>query len=215
MTDSDNGHREPSREREDADAVPDRERPPTLTKPVKAADIAVVYRRAGAYVIDSLLVGFVTLLLAFATGIDIANVAAGGSADALGLARWEAVAILLYRWVMQSTFGFTVGKQFLGLRVVAADGAPAGPIAILGRELVLFAIANLGPFIPPLQALLLLPWVLSVVNLWIALRRRDHRGIHDLPVRTRVVRREDAGIPGSRPPPPPPPRSPGTWLRPG
>ncbi len=195
MTDSDNGDREPSREREDADAVPGPESPPTPTRSAAAADIAIVYRRAGAYVIDFMLVGFVTVFLAFATG----SVAPDGSPDALGgldiaFARWEAAAILLYRWGMQSAFGFTIGKLILGLRVVAADGSPAGPISILGREIVLFAIVNLGPFIPEL-AVLPLPWLLSVANLWIALRRRDHRGVHDLPVRTRVIRvlRADAG----------------------
>ena len=172
---------------EDSDVAPDQAVLPAPTKTVRSSDVVVVYRRAGAYVIDFMLVGFVTVFLGFATG----SVSSAGPADTVGtidiaLAQWEAVAILLYRWGMQSAFGFTIGKLIMGLRVVADDGGPAGPIQILGREFVLFAIANLGPFIPQL-AVLWIPWVLSLVNLWIAVRRQDHRGIHDLPLRTRVI----------------------------
>ncbi len=199
MTDSDNRYRDPSREREDAAPGPENLPPAPIS--AAAADIAVVYRRAGAYAVDWLFVQFVVIFVgvrAGAVSIDPGVTAAEAAEVAdpsLGI--WGLVALVVYRWAMQSGFGFTIGKALLGLRVVADDGSAAGPIPILGREFTLALVSNLVFLIPSttVELAIFLPVAVLALNLWVAIRRRDHRGIHDLPVQTRVIRarREDTG----------------------
>ena len=147
-----------------------------------AADSGLVYRRVGAYVIDSLLVAIVTTILGVSTG------SVGMDSDALSIdptfALWVLVFEVLYRWSVQSAFGFTLGKLALGLRLVGGDGGPAGALRILVREVAL------GAMLGAAQATgwAILPALVQVLLVYVVIHRPDRRSLHDLTVQTRVIR---------------------------
>ena len=147
-----------------------------------AADSGLVYRRVGAYVIDSLLVAIVTTILGVSTG------SVGMDSDALSIdptfALWVLVFEVLYRWSVQSAFGFTLGKLALGLRLVGGDGGPAGALRILVREVAL------GTMLGAAQATgwAILPALVQVLLVYVVIHRPDRRSLHDLTVQTRVIR---------------------------
>ena len=100
------------------------------------------------------------------------------------LAVWALALEVLYRWAMQATFGFTVGKLAMGLRLVGPDGKPASAIQILIRELAL--IGMLG--VAQLVGSLIVPALVQIGLIYTVIRRPDRRSLHDLTVQTRVVR---------------------------
>jgi len=147
-----------------------------------AADSGLVYRRVGAYIIDSLLVALTTTVLGVATGIISMDLDAPAIDPSLAL--WMLIFEVLYRWSMQSAFGATLGKLALGLRLVAADGGPAGPLRILVREI------SLGAMLGVAQATgwAILPALVQVLLVYVVIHRPDRRSLHDLTVQTRVIR---------------------------
>jgi len=147
-----------------------------------AADSGLVYRRVGAYVIDSLLVALTTTVLGVATGVISMDFEAPAIDPSLAL--WMLIFEVLYRWSMQSAFGATLGKLALGLRLVAADGSPAGPLQILVREIAL------GVMLGVAQATgwAILPALVQVLLVYVVIHRPDRRSLHDLTVQTRVIR---------------------------
>ena len=161
-------------------------------------EIGVVYRRVAAFLLDFLLVWIVTSFIGERAGALGPNFT---DAAAESLARWQFAAILVYRWAMQSAFGFTLGKLLLGLRLVADDGGPPGALRALGREVPLCMIVNVW-LLAPVLFQYFVPQIASVISLWMALRRPDGRALHDLPMRTRVVRTRPA--PGRQGGPPRP-----------
>ena len=147
-----------------------------------AADSGLVYRRVGAYIIDSLLVALTTTVLGLATGIISMDLDAPAIDPSLAL--WMLIFEVLYRWSVQSAFGATLGKLALGLRLVAADGGPAGAHRILVREIAL------GVMLGVAQATgwAILPALVQVLLVYVVIHRPDRRSLHDLTVQTRVIR---------------------------
>ncbi len=147
-----------------------------------AADSGLVYRRVGAYVIDSLLVALTTTVIGVATGIISMDLDAPAIDPSLAL--WMLIFEVLYRWSVQSAFGATLGKMVLGLRLVAADGGPAGAHRILIREIAL------GLMLGAAQATgwAILPALVQVLLVYVVIHRPDRRSLHDLTVQTRVIR---------------------------
>jgi uncharacterized RDD family membrane protein YckC len=84
---------------------------------------------------------------------------------------WQLVVPAAYFVLSHGTTGQTLGKRFLGVRVVDQRGAPIGYLHALGR-LVATVVAAL-----PLG-----------IGLAVAGLRRDRCGLHDLLAGTRVVR---------------------------
>ncbi len=147
-----------------------------------ASDSGLVYRRVGAYVIDSLLVALTTTVVGVASGVISMDFEAPAIDPSLAL--WMLIFEVLYRWSMQSAFGATLGKLALGLRLVAADGSPAGPLQILVREIAL------GVMLGVAQATgwAILPALVQVLLVYVVIHRPDRRSLHDLTVQTRVIR---------------------------
>ncbi len=147
-----------------------------------AADSGLVYRRVGAYVIDSLLVALTTTVIGVASGIISMDLEAPAIDPSLAL--WMLIFEVLYRWSVQSAFGFTLGKLALGLRLVGSDGGPAGPLQILVREIAL------GVMLGVAQATgwAILPALVQVLLVYVVIHRPDRRSLHDLTVQTRVIR---------------------------
>lgn len=112
----------------------------------------------------------------------------------------------LYHGVLQGAVGATPGKLVTGLRVVGADGSPAGiPRAVvrsltLGLSWLVFGFGFL---------------LAALIGAILVLGGRDHQRVGDRLARTYVVRSRDVGNPPVRPvgavarpegvPPPPPP----------
>ena len=147
-----------------------------------AADSGLVYRRVGAYVIDSLLVALTTTVIGVATGIISMDLEAPAIDPSLAL--WMLIFEVLYRWSVQSAFGFTLGKLALGLRLVGSDGGPVGPLQILVREIAL------GVMLGVAQATgwAILPALVQVLLVYVVIHRPDRRSLHDLTVQSRVIR---------------------------
>ena len=136
----------------------------------------------GAYVIDSLLVALTTTVIGVATGIISMDLEAPAIDPSLAL--WMLIFEVLYRWSVQSAFGFTLGKLALGLRLVGSDGGPAGRLKILVREIAL------GVMVGVAQATgwAILPALVQVLLVYVVIHRPDRRSLHDLTVQTRVIR---------------------------
>ena len=72
----------------------------------------------------------------------IALVVTGRNAD-LSLALLVAAVQLSYFFILEATVGQTLGKQLMGLKVVRADGAPAGIAAVSARTVLRLLEDNL------------------------------------------------------------------------
>ncbi len=82
-----------------------------------------VWPRAGAVIIDSIILGVVLGILGFIIGLASQN--AQGTQGALGVVYLLAFIISFgYFIVMEAMWGATLGKMLLGLRVVKTDGSP-------------------------------------------------------------------------------------------
>lgn len=166
---------------------PDRIDPPSepVSGPLGIEDTGLIYRRIGAYVLDSVLVSIAALLVLGATDSLGSTPGPDGPAavDPM-LAVWALALEVLYRWSMQATFGFTVGKLALGLRLVGPDGKPASAIQILIRELALIGMLGAAQLVGNL----IVPALVQIGLIYTVIRRPDRRSLHDLTVQTRVVR---------------------------
>jgi uncharacterized RDD family membrane protein YckC len=125
--------------------------------------LAGVWPRVGARLLDALLVGVVVGILGAVLGLP----------DNLGLLL-TVVAMLGYETLMLANGGQTLGKLLLGLRVLRADLAPLTTRDALLRSLVIDLI-----------------WIVPFGWLIVALlleRDRRHQGWHDRAAGTLVVR---------------------------
>jgi len=170
-----------------------------------------------AFVIDSALGPVVELLYLTFTVFQITAqlyIGAAGEveiSEATGAIRdpaWAALAVatflgLFFRWSTQATFGWTVGKRVLQLRVAGSDGGPARPLPLLVREIALspayvfttvtihFVIDVIWGRTSPTSVLQQVPLQFGlaiVVLLAVAFWRLDRRSLHDLIGRTQVLR---------------------------
>ncbi|MBI2935484.1 MAG: RDD family protein [Chloroflexi bacterium] len=126
--------------------------------------------RLGAYLIDDvLLLALVVVLVAVFFGANVAAQSAGASTLASNLI--GALLSILYFTLTIGSWGATLGKRMLGLKVVRTDGSPVSYL----RSLLRFLCYNLS----------LLPVGLGFV--WIAWDEQK-RGWHDYICDTKVIR---------------------------
>jgi uncharacterized RDD family membrane protein YckC len=166
---------------------------------VATSRIAGFWRRLGALVVDALVLGAIGFPLGLLLGERIAPV--GTPARLIGL-----LVIVPYLGVLGSRVGKgqTLGKRWLGLRVVDANGQPLA----LPRSFIR-------------ATMLALPWIFNgirfgslgpvvLVTLWVAgilvfgvggaiigtymLNRRTRQAFHDLVARSYVIQSEDVGL---------------------
>ena len=151
--------------------------------------------RAGAFLIDQLLLGAVAFVLAF-----VAAAVFDDRADAEVLAYAIVIPLgLLYAPLLMARAGErngqSLGKQWLGIRVVRTDGEPVtfgtGVLrTVIGQQLLIMVTFYLYAFAD---------------YLW-PLRDAQNQALHDKIAKTWVVQ-------GAAPPPPEPP-PPHSWLPP-
>jgi uncharacterized RDD family membrane protein YckC len=154
-----------------------------------------------AWIIVGLPVGFATAILADPIG--------GSPETTLALTNWSWAATFAYYLVLEGTFGASLCKRLLGLRVVSADGTGASWSQIAVRTTVFYvpsvvlSVALLGFVDDYNQTAHGNGWsvdvprtvtvVLSFVMFFATARRRNGwTGLHDILSRTRVVARPAA-----------------------
>ncbi len=168
-------------------------RTPTQTNPARK----LVLRRAGAYVVD------IVILFAVMFPLGWAVVLLGGFSPSSGVQIWEATLINFsipawtYFCLSDSVWGGqTLGKRMLKVRVIGPSGLPPR----IGRALLRTAVkllpwelAHIGGF--ALQGYPVIQWVsIGVSNLLILIYlaalipTKGRRSIHDWVARTQVVR---------------------------
>lgn len=184
------------------------------------------WRRVGASIIDSIIVGVASAALAaivlLLTGVEVLNASdelSGAFVLSVVIAAYLAVPAIYYCSIMTSTNGQTVGKQALDIRVVREDGLAVDAWWAFKRQILvinlLFGLI-LGFFLFGLPQLIDYLW-----PLWDA----KNQALHDKIVKSRVVRATQVvpdpyGVQPPQPyftpddqapppPPPPPPQQPG------
>ncbi len=161
--------------------------PPGAGGPVPDAGVprlrlAGWWRRAGASVIDGLVIGIPAIAL---LALILGSVGDGFWSVLATVLLWIAVSLLvaiLYAPLMMArTNGRTLGRMATGVRVVRVDGAPMGAKRALLREVVI----KWGLFYG-IGALTL--WILPLIDVLWPLWDEQNRALHDLLARTHVVR---------------------------
>jgi uncharacterized RDD family membrane protein YckC len=142
------------------------------------------WRRAGAFVIDAVLVTGTGLLLRLVLP-DTPRLGEYGIAAVLSLAYFVPI--------MVSTNGRTLGKMATGIRVIRTDQLPMNPSRVVLREYVLKSLVpTLLTDLLGLVSVILVPVGLLLVvldYLW-PIWDPERRAVHDMLARTRVVRVE-------------------------
>jgi uncharacterized RDD family membrane protein YckC len=104
-----------------------------------------------------------------------------------GLILLFSLALLVVQVWMLTVRGQTIGKRILGIRVVKADGSPAGFVnGWLMRELLITAIGIACSIIPFVGPVLLRP-AFHIVD-WCLIFRDDQKCLHDQIATTKVVK---------------------------
>ncbi len=104
-----------------------------------------------------------------------------------GLMLAMTLALLVLQVWMITVRGQTIGKRILGIRVVKADGSPAGFVnGWLMRELLITAIGIACSIIPFIGPILLRP-AFHIVD-WCLIFRDDQKCLHDQIATTKVVK---------------------------
>lgn len=93
--------------------------------------------------------------------------------------------VVLYQWYLLSTQGQTIGKRFMGIRIVDLDGKPAGFVsALLLRSFVfsglVSAVASVAGVVIPLAGFFV--WLLD----YLPMLGEDRRCLHDYLAGTQV-----------------------------
>lgn len=155
--------------------------------------------RAGALIIDSIIVGFVSVII----GAGLFGFGFGGPFGGLEI-QLVAIAIgaVYYCWIMTSTNGQTVGKKATGIRVVREDGKPVDAGFAFMRQIVViqFLFGGLGALLLGIPTILNYLW-----PIW----DDGNQALHDKIVKSRVVMAESAVAAGPMVPAAGYPTSPG------
>ncbi|MFL5339181.1 MAG: protein kinase domain-containing protein [Gemmataceae bacterium] len=188
-------------------------------------------RRLAAYFIDSMIVGMVVGVVAFFVIVATSALMMARRHEmteisatwVMGIEHAIFSAVLVYYILTEGLTGRSLGKRWLGLRVVAADGGRPGLRratlrALLMPGLIWLGLALLLPLLYPadqplrptvnqkdmlkqqlLSPLMLLPVMVCLVTMR---ARNGYRGLHDLASGTRVVMLRPAatGVRGFEPP---------------
>lgn len=175
---------------------------------VNPETLAPMSRRLGAYIIDGILLGVIgigAILALFAPFLYMVRSSAsvhfvdmgpmaGHMVSAAGPVTRFAFANIIILFLLMGAFnlfttiilwatnGFTPGKYFLGMRVVKVGGGKVTFLDALLRELVMKCIANS-----------FLSGFLNVGSFIWGCVTEDHKTVHDLVARTRVVEWTRAG----------------------
>lgn len=168
-------------------------------QPAGPAGIAGFWQRAGAFIVDSVLLAIVGYGLGVFLGDQFEALGAWGRAVGFVIA-------LAYFGTMESRLfqGRTFGKLALGVKVVTTAGTPLG----LGRALLRAAVFHVpyflnnavlgngdaGPIVPALQTLLVCVLGGAIAYLCV-FNRRTRQGVHDLLVGAVVVRAGTKEVP--------------------
>jgi uncharacterized RDD family membrane protein YckC len=152
--------------------------------------------RFWAYMLD-LLVLLPGALAGFAIGWSLKTMAQLTGDEALGLeAIFAALLVLpiqIYQWYAVSKRGQTLGKRWLGIRIVCVDGSPAGFVrAVLLRSWVPFGVMLLFSSIG-LEPVAKLFNTIDTISIFTGNRRM----IHDLIAGTQVVSVTPPAPPGA------------------
>lgn len=138
--------------------------------------------RAGALIIDSIIVGFASVII----GAGLFGFGFGGAFGGLEIQLFAiAIGAVYYCWIMTSTNGQTVGKKATGIRVVREDGKPVDAGFAFMRQIVViqFLFGGLGALLLGIPTILNYLW-----PLW----DDGNQALHDKIVKSRVVMAESA-----------------------
>ncbi|MBO9532799.1 MAG: RDD family protein [Solirubrobacteraceae bacterium] len=168
--------------------------PPTAGGGGQVFELAGWGARFGAWLVDLILIWVILLPLfgiAGALGLDTGSSSSSGSGasfsaadgQVLGIMLLWVIAVILYApTTMALMQGSTPGKRVLGIRVVRADGSPVTFGFAFLREVVVKGIV--------VQSASIVTFGLgALVNYLWPLWDSENRAVHDLVVRSRVVRR--------------------------
>jgi len=139
-----------------------------------AADLrtALIGARFQATLVDSVL-SFVVIL-----PVLIIGASTGSSGSGLGIIVIATVtAFWLYQWYLVSTTGQTLGKRWVGIRIVKLDGSPLTFMSGVVLRSWVFALLSA---VPGIGALLALADILAILG-------NDRRCLHDHLAGTKVV----------------------------
>jgi len=87
--------------------------------------------RFGASFLDGIIMNVINMMLGFAFGMGISQIARGG--QSIGLTIFSIAIPLAYDVVMVGTWGATLGKMACKLRIVTADGGKVSYLRAVGR----------------------------------------------------------------------------------
>jgi uncharacterized RDD family membrane protein YckC len=144
-----------------------------LSNPTVATRPASPWRRIAARLLE-LPVGLVVVGVMWAVGWSVSRQSSHGDEIAYTAMGAGMFLVLVYEVVGIALWGQTLGKRFVGIRVVRAGmSSPPG----IGWSILRFAMLYGAGC-----------WISSVVSLVMVFTdKRDHRGLHDLVGKTQVV----------------------------
>ncbi|SDB91635.1 RDD family protein [Shouchella lonarensis] len=126
--------------------------------------------RLGAYLIDLIIVVLIIMLT---------SILAALHANFIALMFMTFIILSAYFTVLPAVWnGYTVGKKALGIRIVAADGSPAGIGKLILRAVVSSGLAHVTSGIS------------SIISAFLISGRDDKCAIHDLAAGTYVTARK-------------------------
>ncbi len=142
------------------------------------AQLAERGSRLMATLVDSILYGAPLIPGLILTGAAQGDAEAGafGSLVFLG-GMLVTLAICVYQWVKLSTTGQTLGKRWMGVRVVRVDGQPIGFASAVALRLWLPGLIQAVPFIGSIFGLVNVLFIFG----------QERRCLHDLMAGTRVI----------------------------
>lgn len=159
---------------------------PTGSPPVY--ELSGWWPRAGALIIDSIIVGVITGVVGLVIGLslfsedlDSAENSYSGSLDFTFSLVSLAIGAVYYCWIMTSTNGQTVGKKATGIRVVREDGKDVDPVFAFVRQIIVIQL-----LFNTLSWLLL--WIPGLLNYLWPIWDDKNQALHDKIVKSRVVR---------------------------
>jgi uncharacterized RDD family membrane protein YckC len=163
------------------------------------AQFADFWRRVGAFLVDSIVQGFLAIPLGFLIGERLAPI--GSPTRLLGL-----LIILPYLGILGSRIGGgqTPGKRLLGLRVVDAQGQPLPLSRSFARAALLWlpSLVNNLQFASLSPVVMAIAWLALVVSLGVGgatigtflFNRPTRQTLHDLVVGSYVVHADRLGL---------------------
>ena len=102
--------------------------------------------RLGAYLIDALLIAL-CFGPAYYQQVIVGQVSAAGFNAISGIAAFAGLLLVIYNFVQLYRHGQTVGKKWVGIRIVRTDGSRAGFGRILGLRAIVPAVIGAIPLI--------------------------------------------------------------------